>query len=224
MTEDRVRAGYDAVAATYADQFCNELDHKPLERGLLGAFCDMTPHGVIADIGCGPGHITRFLAARREQVVGFDLSPQMIAVAQQRHPGIPFAVASMLDLPCPDEALAGVVAVYSIIHLDPAQRDRAFHEFARILRSDGRLLVSFHVDGPGFAPGDTNHLSAFLGHAVDMDGYFLDPTVITRDLTANGFRVEARLDRDPIAGIEFASRRCYMLARRAVPSSHGPRP
>jgi SAM-dependent methyltransferase len=224
MAENRVRAGYDAVAATYAEEFSDELDHKPIERGLLGAFCDMTSRGVVADIGCGPGHITRFLADRRENVVGLDLSPRMIAVAQQHNPGLLFAAASMLNLPCPDGAFAGVVAMYSIIHLDAQQRAAAFGEFARTLLADGLLLVSFHVDGPGLAPGDVNHLSTFLGHSVDMDGYFLDPAVVMRDLLANGFRVEARLDREPIADIEFASRRCYMLARRAVLSSHGPRP
>jgi len=223
MTEDRVRAAYDTVAAAYERQFRAELDDKPLERGLLGAFCNMTPQGVIADIGCGPGHITGFLAARREQVVGFDLSPRMIALARRHNPALSFAVASMTDLPCPDGSFAGVVAMYSIIHLDSAQRVRAFGEFARTLRLDGTLLVSFHVDGPGLGPGDVNHLSTFLGHSVDMDGYFLDPTVVTRELVGNGFRVEARLDREPIAGIEFASRRCYVLGRRAVRSSHGPR-
>jgi SAM-dependent methyltransferase len=224
MAEDRVRAGYDTVAATYAEQFSDELDHKPLERGLLGAFCDMTPRGLVADIGCGPGHITRFLAARREDVIGLDLSPRMIAVAQQHNPRLSFAAASMLNLPCPDRALAGVVAIYSIIHLDPHERAAAFGEFARTLLPNGLLLLSFHVDGPGLAPGDVNHVSTFLGHTVDMEGYFLDPGVVTRDLLANGFRVEARLDREPIAAIEFPSRRCYMLARRAVRSSHEPRP
>jgi SAM-dependent methyltransferase len=195
-----------------------------LERGLLGAFCDMTPRGLIADVGCGPGHITRFLAARREDIVGFDLSPQMIAVARQRNPRLRFAAASMLDLPCPDNAFAGVVAIYSIIHLDDQQRATAFGEFARTLVQHGRLLVSFHVDAPGFAAGDVNHLSSFLGHPVDMDGYFLDPLVVTRDLLDNGFRVDARVDRESIDDIEFPSRRCYILARRTVPSSHGPRP
>jgi len=224
MADDRVRAGYDAVAATYAEQFCDELDHKPLERGLLGAFCDLAPAGAIADIGCGPGHITAFLAARRASVVGFDLSPEMIAVALRRNPGLGFAAASMLELPCLDESLAGVVAMYSIIHLDPAQRVQAFDEFARVLGPNGVLLVSFHVDGPGLEPGDVNHLTTFLGHSVDMAGYFLDPAVVKTELVGNGFRVEARLDREPIAGVEFASRRCYMVGRRTVRSSHGPRP
>jgi SAM-dependent methyltransferase len=221
MSIDRVRAGYDAVATTYDEQFADELDHKPLERGLLEAFCEMAPPGAIADIGCGTGHITRFLAGRRDDVLGVDLSLEMIAVARQRDPRLRFEVASMLGLPYADGVWSGVVAMYSIIHLDPDERMRAFAEFARTLRPDGVLLMSFHIDGPGFAPGDVNHVRPFLGLPVDMDGYFLDPAEVTTDLVANGFRVLARLDREPIAAIEFPSRRSYILARRTVPSSHG---
>jgi SAM-dependent methyltransferase len=223
MADDRVRAGYDTVAATYDEQFADELDHKPLERGLLDAFCEMAPPGAIADIGCGPGHITGFLAERRDDVQGVDLSPEMVALARRRHPRLRFEVASMLGLPFADGVWTGVVAMYSIIHFDPDERVQAFAEFARTLRPDGLLLMSFHVDGPGFAPGEVNHLRTFLGHRVEMDGYFLDPAVVTADLVANGFRVPARLDREPIADIEFPSRRCYILARRTVPSSHEPR-
>jgi agmatinase len=65
----------------------------------------------------------------------------------------------MLKLPFPDGALAGLVAMYSIIHFGPEDRPQALGEFARTLCADGRLLVSFRVDGPGLAPGDVNHLS-----------------------------------------------------------------
>ena len=33
-------ASYDAVAAAYADQFSDELRHKPLDRALLAAFAE----------------------------------------------------------------------------------------------------------------------------------------------------------------------------------------
>jgi SAM-dependent methyltransferase len=119
MTDDRIAAGYDTVARTYDEQFADELDHKPLERGLLDAFCEMAPPGVIADIGCGPGHITRFLAERRDDVLGCDLSPEMIAIARRRNPRLPFVVASMVGLPCADGVWTGVVAMYSVIHSIP---------------------------------------------------------------------------------------------------------
>jgi SAM-dependent methyltransferase len=99
MADDRVRAGYDAVAATYEEQFADELDRKPLERGVLDAFCEMAPPGAIADIGCGPGHITRYLAERRDDVLGVDLSPEMIAVARRRHPRSPRRDGRLLPRP-----------------------------------------------------------------------------------------------------------------------------
>jgi SAM-dependent methyltransferase len=212
----RVRASYDAVATTYAEQFSDELDHKPLDRALLAAFCDMTALGRIADIGCGSGHISRFVADRRSDVLGVDLSPEMVAVARRRHPDLTFEVASMTDLPYPEDVWSGVLAMYSIIHLSAAQRSRAFAEFARTLRPGGRLLVAFHVDGPGFAPGAVNQVRTFLGHPVEMDGYFLEPADVIADLIASGFRVQARMDREPIPAIEFPSRRCYLVAESAA--------
>jgi ubiquinone/menaquinone biosynthesis C-methylase UbiE len=146
MTEDRIRAGYDAVAAEYDAQFADELDHKPLERALLRAFCDMAPPGTIADIGCGSGHITRYVAKLHDDVIGIDLCPKMIRIARRRGPQS-YVVASMLNLPCPGEWCAGVVAMYSIIHLTAEQRSRAFAELARILLPEG-LLPELHPGPP----------------------------------------------------------------------------
>lgn len=178
---------------------------------------------VVADIGCGPGHITRFLSARLERVVGLDLSPAMIAAARQSNPGLPFAVASMAEAAIPRRRLGrrgGDVLDHPFRPRGPSPGIRRVRPHPLHGRPAADVLS---CRGPGLAPGDVNHLSTFLGHSVDMEGDFLNPVVITRDLVANGFRVEARLDREPIAGIEFASRRCYILARRAVRSSHGPR-
>jgi SAM-dependent methyltransferase len=210
----RVTAGYDAVANAYDKKFANELDHKPLDRALLSAVCEMTDQGTLADVGCGPGHISRFLAERRHDVVGLDVCTEMITIARRRNPALRFDVASMLDLPTPDNAWMGAISLYSIIHFNVAERLRAFSELFRTLRPTGRLLVAFHVEGAGFAPGDVNYLREFLGHPVQMEGYFLDPSTVIGDLTMTGFAVAARLDREPIPDVEFPSRRCYVLAEK----------
>jgi ubiquinone/menaquinone biosynthesis C-methylase UbiE len=214
--EDRrdVRAAYDAVARDYDAQFGRELDSRPLERGLLTAFIELAGRGVIADVGCGPGHVTRFLARQGADVIGIDLAPEMISVARERAPELPFVVGSMLDLPAEDGAWAGAVALYSIIHLTDDERARAFRELARVLQPNGRLLVSFHVDSPEFATGQVNHLTKFLGHAVNLDGHFLDPSRIEQQLEDADLATTARLERLPVPDTEYPSRRCYLIAQR----------
>ena len=208
------RAVYDAVAADYERQFGHELDGKPLDRALLAAFVELVGSGTLADVGCGPGHVTRYLAARHPDVVGVDLSPGMLAVARRRGQEERYLGGSMLALPVRDGALSGVLALYSIIHLDADERARAAREFARVLRPGGRLLVAFHVDSPDFAVGAVNHLTTWFGRPVQLDGHFLAPDAVLADLEAAGFTPTARLDRAPVADVEYPSRRCYLLVQR----------
>jgi ubiquinone/menaquinone biosynthesis C-methylase UbiE len=210
------RAVYDTIAEEYDASFRDELASKPLERGMLTAFLELVGQGTVADVGCGPGHVTTFLSHHHENVIGIDLSPRMIEIAQQHAPGVSFTVGSMVELAAEDASWAGVVLLYSIIHLTEAERVRAFAEIARVLRPDGWVLVSFHVDDAEFAAGETKHLRTWFGHDVELEGHFLQEADVASQLEAAGFTVMATLERGPIADIEYASRRCYLLGRRAV--------
>lgn len=214
MPAEGTRATYDAIAPDYAAAFAGELAAKPLDRALLTAFPELVGSGVIGDVGCGPGHLTRFLAERHDPVVGVDLSPAMIEIARRLEPSLTFTVGSMVSLDVSDDAWGGIVAFYSIIHLPPAERALAFAEFARVLRASGWLLLAFHVDSAQFATGTVNHLTSWFGADVEIDSYFLDPEDIVADLGTAGFDVEARLERRAIPEVEYPSRRCYLLARR----------
>jgi SAM-dependent methyltransferase len=218
-----VRATYDAIADTYHAELGDELDGKPLDRALLGGLAELAGAGTIADVGCGPGHVTRFLAELHPDVIGIDLSPRMIDIAREQAPALTFAVGSMLELPAEDGAWSAVVAMYSIIHLTADERIIAFGEFARTVRAGGWLLVAFHIDSPDFAAGEVNHLTDWFGERVDLDGFFLDPTDVTGDADAAGFSVMSATVRQPWPGAEYPSRRCYLLARRrgAAEPVHG---
>ncbi|MCV7213470.1 class I SAM-dependent DNA methyltransferase [Mycolicibacterium canariasense] len=211
----QVRVTYDTVAREYDRQLGGELASKPLDRALLRAFVELAGSGMIADVGCGPGHVTRFLAELHADVVGVDLSPAMIAIAHERAPGVRFSVGSMLRLTEADGAWTGAVSLYSIIHLAPHERLTAFREFARVIQPGGWLLLAFHVDSPDFAIGQVNHITEWFGHHVELDGYFLDPEEVVRQVTAAGFSLIARTDRLPTSGVEYPSRRCYLLLQRS---------
>ncbi len=211
-----VQAAYDAVATDYAAQLGDELAHKPLDRALLAAVCELAADGVLADLGCGPGHVTRYLARLHPAVLGLDLSSEMIATARADAPGLTFEVASMLDLPLADGSLAGAVALYSVIHFTSDERQAVFAEVHRVLRPGGHLLVSVHVDAPGRTAGELHRTTELLGHPVQLDHHFVAADALAAELGAAGFEITARLVRAPVPDVEYPSTRAYLLARRTA--------
>jgi ubiquinone/menaquinone biosynthesis C-methylase UbiE len=102
--------------------------------------------GTVYDLGCGPGgQTTAFLHALGADVRGMDLSPAGVTEAGRRHPGIVFETGDMLALPLPDEAAAGILAFYSIVHFSPDQLRTAVTEMHRVMRTGAPLLLAFHV-------------------------------------------------------------------------------
>src|SRR5271165_6588926 len=100
---DLVRRSYDAVAENYAAEIGGELAYKPLDRALLASLVEQTEPGTpIADVGCGPGHVSAWLASRGVSAVGIDLSAGMIAVGRREYPAVEFREGDFLDLPAGD--------------------------------------------------------------------------------------------------------------------------
>jgi len=207
---ETIRTSYDAVAAAYVEHLSGELAAKPLDRHLLNRFAEeIGDRGVVADLGCGPGHVARYLHEQGAQMLGIDLSPEMIRWATDLNPGIDFRVGDFRSLDLADGSLAGVVAFYSVIHLDAEGRATAFKEFRRILDSRGALLLAFHIGA------ETIHRDELWGQAVSLDFRFLEPAEVTAALRKAGFTVAERTEREPYEGTEYPSRRCYVLARTA---------
>jgi hypothetical protein len=61
VDNDAIRTGYAPIARGYKLAIGGELAGKPLDRAFLSAFAERC-RGAVIDAGCGPGHVTRFLA------------------------------------------------------------------------------------------------------------------------------------------------------------------
>jgi SAM-dependent methyltransferase len=207
---DPLLSSYDAVAAAYVEHLSAELERKPLDRHLLNRFAEeVRDRGTVGDLGCGPGHVARFLHDQGVQVLGVDLSPKMIEWAARLNPGLDFRVGDLRSLDFPNASLAGIVAFYSIIHLEAAEIDVALREFRRVLAPGGVVLLAFHVGE------HTLHLDELFGQPVSLDFRFLLPREITASLQAAGFIVTESVEREPYDGAEYPSQRCYLFARAA---------
>lgn len=136
---------YSSWAPGYAEQFANELDYKPRDRELLQNLVETHRSGLMCDLGCGVGHLSRFLADRGARVEGIDISAGMVEFAAAAHPDIVFREGSFFDVPVPDERYDAVIAFYSLIHAARESLPFAFVEIHRILKPGGSLLAAFHA-------------------------------------------------------------------------------
>lgn len=204
------QASYDRVATQYAEAFFDELSRKPFDRQLLDRFADcVRGQGAVWDLGCGPGHIGRYLHERGIPVSGLDLSPAMVACARRLTPEMTFMQGTMLDLPTPDASLAGIVTFYAIIHLTRDDAALALREFHRALQPGGYLLVAFH-GGEGEI-----HSDEWYGEPVDITATLFAAEEMAHAARAAGFVVVELLERPPYA-FEYQTPRTYLLARKPV--------
>jgi ubiquinone/menaquinone biosynthesis C-methylase UbiE len=214
-----VRNDYDRLAEQYAKNVFDELSHKPLDRELLDRFADQVRgQGQVCDLGCGPGHVARYLHEALIPIYGLDLSPGMLHQARQLNPGIRFEEGDMSSLPISTSTLAGLTAFYAIVNIPQPALSLAFHEMARVLQPNGLLLLAFHIGDDVLQPGD------LWGVPISMKFFLFQPTEIAHELEAAGLIVEKIIEREPYPEVEYPSRRAYLFARRPAIGSRAPAP
>jgi len=204
-----LRESYDSAAEAYAEHLGNELDGKPLDRHLLNRFAEDTRNrGLIADLGCGPGHVSKYLSGQGVRAIGVDLSPKMIECATRFAPDVDFKVDDVRSLDFAEASLAGVVAFYLIVHFETHELVPVFREMRRVLAPGGVAFIAFHV-GTGVI-----HKDDLFGAPVNLDFRFHDPQSVRDALATAGLAVFEHIEREPYAE-EYPSRRCYLFARPA---------
>jgi SAM-dependent methyltransferase len=123
-------------------------------KALLGL---LDPEWVVADLGCGAGHVSSLVAPFVRRVIGVDASAAMLAAAEDVVPAsVDLRQGTLEALPIGDAEVDLVLLVLVLHHVpDPA---RALAEAARVLKPGGRLIV---VD---MQPHDREDYRQSMGH------------------------------------------------------------
>jgi ubiquinone/menaquinone biosynthesis C-methylase UbiE len=183
------RSGYNARAEEYHDLVRETWGENLFDLAMLDVFAGLVkavePRKV-ADIGCGPGHVTAHLRTLGLDAAGIDLSPELLAIARREHPEVPYSEGTMTALDLPDASLGGVLARWSIIHTPPEQLPEVFAEFSRVLVPGGVLLLGF------FAHTNDSRIGWQFDHTV-APAWRLSTNRLARLLEEAGFREKARL-------------------------------
>lgn len=204
-----IRNDYDRLAEEYTRHIADELQYKPLDQELLNRFADeLKGRGEICDMGCGPGHVARYLQERGAAVFGIDLSPGMVEEARKLNPNLRFREGNMLALKMPDGSLAGITGFYAIVNLPKECLVDAFLEMKRVLQPGGQLLLAFHIGDEVLREEEV------WGQKISMNFLLFRPADVRSWLEQAGLIVEETIERDPYPDVEYQSRRAYIFAHK----------
>ncbi|MEO6527275.1 MAG: methyltransferase domain-containing protein [Gemmatimonadaceae bacterium] len=145
----------DATSYTDAIAECYDRWVSVLSAPLAAHICErarLEQGQRVLDVGCGSGVATRAAAAAvgaSGSVTGVDFSPAMIAVArasrtESQRTEYLHMDAEALDLP--DESFDAVISLCAVAHFP--DNTRALREMKRVLKTGGRLVISFGYARP----------------------------------------------------------------------------
>lgn len=126
----------------------------------------------ILDAGCGPGRVGGRLHALGHLVVGIDIDPELIAAAEEDHPGPQWVVGDLASI---DLHSVGVEGEFDVIvsagnvmtFVEAGCRRAVLANLAGWLAADGRLVVGFGAER-GYSSDEFSADAASAGLIFDL--------------------------------------------------------
>lgn len=174
----QIIATYNKIAKQYAKNLAVKGHRKELEK----FFPLVKPHGKILDIGCAAGRYSRALKDKGFEVVGIDLSEELLKIAKKENPDIPFILADMRKLPFLNESFDSVCAIAVLHHLEKHDMDGALQEMRRVLKPGGILWVSTKMGEGALTTSDS------LAEGEEREFTLLTEDGLDSMLRGNGFK------------------------------------
>lgn len=138
---------WNNVASAYEAYFM-DLD---LYNDTYDTFCQLIdrPDARVLEIGCDPGNISRYLLRQRPhwRLLGIDVAPNMIALAQVHNPTAEFEQMDCRDIASLTPGYEGIVCGFCLPYLAMPDCEKLLDDCSHLLLPDGLLYLST-IEGP----------------------------------------------------------------------------
>jgi SAM-dependent methyltransferase len=156
-------AAFDAIGEQYDKAFSNKSAQVAAGRWLL----ERLPRGArVLDAGCGTGVPTaRMLAEGGLEVLGIDISQEMLRLARSNVPTARFERMDLAAPSLPPGSFEGITAFFSLLMVPRKSFVPTVRNLARLLRPGGCLVLSM-------VEADLDDVPLpFLGQTVRVSGF-----------------------------------------------------
>ena len=185
MSKSTPKEVFHNYATRYAELY---MDVKQYAEGLR-LLCQRLdkPKARILDIACGPGNITNFLQGERPdlQVLGIDIAPNMVKLAQVNNPLARFEIMDCMDIDQIDGLFHGIVCGFILPYLSKNELTLFLKKVKDCLFSDGLLYISTmegqHEQSAWQGPSSGDGPSLFMN--------YYNEDLLGRLLSESGFKI-----------------------------------
>lgn len=172
---------WNKIAKLYEDKFMN-LD---LYNDTYDQFCELLSkkNPAILEIGCGPGNITKYLLSKRPdfEILGIDISPKMIELAQINCPKAKFIVMDSREIDHLKTKFDAIVCGFCLPYLSELDVEIFIADSKNLVNKNGIIYLSFvegEKDQSGYQKGSSGDRTYFYYHNLQT---------LTNQLKANDF-------------------------------------
>lgn len=132
---------YDKYAKNFENQF---MDLKLYRHLFDEYFKFIKPGDTLLDLGCGPGNVAKYLKDKDNSLnlIGVDLSKEMIALAQKNVKDAQFIVNDIRNISFNENQFDGIIASFCLPFLYDNEAVSFIEKIAKYTRKNGYIFLS----------------------------------------------------------------------------------
>lgn len=141
-----VESGYDKIYKTYHKQrrvgSIDVTKFSTNKKELNDLVRLLSKNSKILDVGCGNGPVAKFFTDKNFDVVGIDISRNMLKLARKNVPKAKFYKMDMTRIRFASNSFDVITCFYAVTHVPRRYHSKILNKFYKILKPNGYLLIS----------------------------------------------------------------------------------
>ena len=137
---------FDDAAKIYQDKYMDV----GIYNDALYEFCEniKSDNANVLDIACGPGNICKYILTERPgfNVLGIDMSANMIKLARVNNPTAQFKIMDCRDILAIEQKFDGVICGFCLPYLSKIDALKLVKDIAQLLNPNGLFYLSTMED------------------------------------------------------------------------------